>query len=353
MKRTLISLLLLACAAFAANQPQLQNAKIVAGSAANLQSEVNRLKSETAWIAWSVPMIAGDHQMCCFNQYDGVTTNCGCSLGNRDANISVNSNSAPRVQNLEGPSSFYVFLRTEAGQVQKVRTFGADCPIDGGGMTVHWLGDARPADSVALLSSLVGTSNDGDRHDRVSGSAVMAIAFTNDASADRAMDSLLAAGQPVSIRKKAAFWTAQLRGKAGVAKLIDLMRKDGDERFRSDLTFDLTQSKQPEAEAELMRAAREDSSSKVRSQALFWLAQRAGKKVAGAITEAIENDPDTSVKKRAVFALTQMPDSEGVPLLIQVAKSNTNPVVRKQAMFWLGQSHDPRALDFIESVLKQ
>jgi len=353
MKRILIAIVVLAAVAFAADQPKLQNAKVVAGSGANLSAEVDHLKGENAWIAWSVPMIAGDHQMCCFNQYDGVTTNCGCSLGNRDGGSITSDSSAARNQHLEGAANFYVFLRTEGGQLQKVRTFGADCPIDGDGMTVHWLADVRPADSVALLTSLIGSSDQEDRHDRIGSSAVMAIAFTNDPSADRAMDNLLAPAQSVSIRKKAAFWTAQLRGKAGVAKLIELMRKDSDERFRSDLTFDLTQSKLPEAEAELMRAAREDSSSKVRSQALFWLAQRAGKKVAGAITEAIENDPDTSVKKRAVFALTQMPDSEGVPLLIQVAKSNTNPVVRKQAMFWLGQSHDPRALDFIEAVLKQ
>ena len=352
MKRIVTLIVLLACAAFAADAPKLQNAKVVPGQAANLQAEVNRLKSETAWIAWSVPMVAGDHQMCCFTSYDGAAGNCGCSLGNQDG-ISVSSDAAQRTQQLEGPRNFYVFLRTEAGQVQKVRTFGADCPIDGDGMTVHWLGDARPADSVALLASLLDKSEDEDRHEKVTGSAMMAIAFTDDPSAERAMDGLLAAGQPLSIRKKAAFWTAQLRGKPGVEKLIALLRNDADERFRSDLTFDLTQSKLPEAEAELIRAAHQDSSSKVRGQALFWLAQRAGKKVAGAITEAIENDPDTSVKKRAVFALTQMPDSEGVPLLIQVAKSNNNPVVRKQAMFWLGQSHDPRALDFIESVLRQ
>jgi len=58
------------------------------------------------------------------------------------------------------------------------------------------------------------------------------------------------------------------------------------------------------------------------------------------------------VKKKAVFALTQMPAGQGVPLLIQVARSNQNAAVRKQAMFWLGQSKDPRALAYIEEVLK-
>ena len=58
------------------------------------------------------------------------------------------------------------------------------------------------------------------------------------------------------------------------------------------------------------------------------------------------------MKRRAVFALTQIPNGEGVPILIEVARANQNPAVRKQAMFWLGQSKDPRALAYIEQILK-
>jgi HEAT repeat protein len=54
-----------------------------------------------------------------------------------------------------------------------------------------------------------------------------------------------------------------------------------------------------------------------------------------------------------VFALSEMPHSEGVPLLIELARKHANPVVRKEAMFWLGESRDPRALEFIEQVLKR
>ena len=69
--------------------------------------------------------------------------------------------------------------------------------------------------------------------------------------------------------------------------------------------------------------------------------------------DAIEDDPDTEVKKKAVFALSQMPKDEGVPKLIEVAREQTGiREVRKQAMFWLGQSGDPRALAFIEKILR-
>lgn len=78
----------------------------------------------------------------------------------------------------------------------------------------------------------------------------------------------------------------------------------------------------------------------------------AGKKVVSAIENAIRDDPETEVKTKAVFALTQMPKDEGIPLLIEVARTNRNPEVRRKAVFWLGQSRDPRALDFIEEILK-
>ncbi len=48
-----------------------------------------------------------------------------------------------------------------------------------------------------------------------------------------------------------------------------------------------------------------------------------------------------------------MPNGDGVPLLIEVARTNKSAEVRKQAMFWLGQSNDPRALRFLEEVLRR
>lgn len=356
MKPAIIIILLFSFAVTMLGQaepPQLQHANLIARNAADLAGEIHRSAGEkqAAWAAYAVPSVAPDQQMCCFNSSDGITTSCGCALERQNGSQFTGQMQGAGNAHLEPRPYFYVFVRTEAGAVQKVRTLSADCPIDADGMTVYWLGSPRPADSVAFLASLAGNSPEESRSDRITDSAILAIAHTNDASADQALDRFLAASQPRSIRKKAAFWTAQMRGKAGLQKLIAMMHNDQDDHFRSELTFDISQSKQPEAQEELLRVAHQDQSSRVRSQALFWLAQKAGKKIAGAITDAIENDPDTEVKKRAVFALSQMPQSEGIPLLIQVAKTNNNPVVRKQAVFWLGQSHDPRALDFIESVL--
>lgn len=40
-------------------------------------------------------------------------------------------------------------------------------------------------------------------------------------------------------------------------------------------------------------------------------------------------------------------------MLLKVAETNRDPAIRQDAIFWLGQSKDPRALDFLEKILKQ
>lgn len=350
----MIAMIVAAAALAFAQQPNIQNAKLESRSASGgLQAQVDSIARSggAAWIAWSVPSVKGEHDMCCYNMHD-VVANCGCRLEGRGvANISESSKGLNPVK-LEGSTDFSVFVRTEGGQIQKVRALGTNCPVDAQNMPVYWLTDVKPAESVALLTTLAQKSG-GDGEKKPADGAVLSIALTQDPSADKALDKLIASDQPEWLRKKVAFWMGMERGKPGLDKLLSLMKTDPSDSFRRELVFPISQSKAPEAEAELIRIARQDSSTRVREQAIFWLAQKAGNKAAAFLKDTVDNDPDTEVKKRAVFALSQMPKDEGIPLLIQVAKSNNNPAVRKQAVFWLGQSHDARALDYIESVLKQ
>ncbi|MGH9523664.1 MAG: HEAT repeat domain-containing protein [Terriglobales bacterium] len=352
---TILKFALLAVAVPAlAQQGNIQHAKLETRSAASgLQQQVDAVvrQGSAAWIAWQVPSIHDNTDMCCYNSR-GDHSQCGCALEN-NGGVTVNSSdqhsTAPvKLENAD----FEVFVRAESGHIQKVRTMGVNCPVDAQNMPVYWLSDVKPADSVRLLTTVAEQSG-GDGEKRPADGAVLAIAMTKDASADAALDQLIDAKQPEWLRKKVAFWLGMERGASGLNKLLALMKSDQNDSFRKELVFPISQSKAPGAEDELMRIAKEDSSTGVREQAIFWLAQRAGAKVAAMIKDTVDNDPNTEVKKRAVFALSQMPTDQGIPLLIQVAKNNANSQVRKQAIFWLGQSHDPRALDYIESVLKQ
>lgn len=338
------------------DQPRVVNVKLETRAiTAPLQKEFRILldRADVAqWIGYAVPEISGNRNMCCGNYSEGVS-DCGrCALETNDHGTSMSS-SGRQSTALEGSQQLSILFRVEHSRVDKIRVFSMDCELDAGGRALIWLTGVHPAESVALLSGYVTSGADLDEHDgnRISNRALTAIALHTDPSADRMLESFVAANQPEALRKHASFWLGAARGKAGLAALSGLAHSDPSPEVRSHVAFAFSVSHESGAVDEMIRMAHDDSSEHVRGQALFWLAHKAGKKAVGAINEAIANDPATSVKKKAVFALSQLPKDEGVPKLIEVARNNRNPVVRKQAMFWLGQSHDPRALAFFEEVL--
>ncbi|HXT25367.1 MAG TPA: HEAT repeat domain-containing protein [Candidatus Eisenbacteria bacterium] len=336
--------------------PKTENAKVepraVAGSFAETVEAWAKSADHAQWLAYPVPAVSGDRQVCCGN-WNGNNSNCGpCRLEGSDHGDSINLRD--NKIKLEGPQSLIVLLRADARKIGKIRVVSEDCAIDAGGLQIIWLNGVKPAESVRYLETIVDSKELDERGgDRLSRGALSAIALTADPSADKAIANLTAPDRPEGVRKEASFWAGEARGAAGLALLKRMAKSDPSSEVRAHVTFALSVSRENEAVDEMIRMAHEDSSTHVRGQALFWLAQKAGKKAANTITGAIDNDPDTEVKKKAVFALSQMPKEEGVPKLIEVAQNNRNAEVRKQAMFWLGQSNDPRALDFFEKVLSK
>ena len=341
-------------------QGRISNAKTETRSAAQgLEREVRALaaRSGVTWIGYRAPMVSGPRQMCC---YDTISTSgdvcCGTCRLESGSGVSMNTGDSITARGsrvmLEPATEFLVLARLENGAVSRVRTFTPDCDVDAGGLPVVWLGDVKPEESIAWLSSLVLSSPEtGEQKDRVGKTAMSAIALHNVPAADRALESFVALSRPEWLRADTAFWLGSTRGDAGTRLLTRMIAEDPSDKVRDKATFGLSVSKTPAALATLINTAKNDRSRRVRGQALFWLAQRAGNEALATISGAIDNDPDTEVKKKAVFALSQMPKDEGVPKLIEVARTNRNPEVRKQAMFWLGQSNDPRAVRFFEDIL--
>jgi hypothetical protein len=338
-----------------AEQPQLTGGKLVEHSAkAGAQAAIEQIiKADKgpAWIAYSVPVIPGEHHMCCYGsaRITGNSACCGsCRLEGRDHDVSFGNQVGGCKATLA--SVFFVFMRFENGSIRQVRAFSTDCAIDAAGSTTYWLQDVEPAQSIAYLESLL---KQGDVRRGESDEIVSAIALHAGTAANTALERLVQPGQPSKLRGQAAFWIGSTRAAHGLDVLLALIKSDQDREFLEQAIFAVSQNEEHErAFNELIRLARQDPRHEVREHSLFWLAQEAGHKAAGTITDAIENDPDTDVKKKAVFALSEMPQEEGVPLLIDQARKNRNPVVRKEAIFWLGQSEDPRALDFIASILE-
>jgi len=358
------ALVTLAPAAVFSQQPRVSNGRLTSQPAGgNLDVTFRRLvaaQSEPAWIGYAVPVVnCGEGRLCCSGDTwisDGIVFTNGriatCGLEPSTAAGRRPADQPAQMQNpvrLEGPDSVVVLYRVEDKAVQRIRIFSPDCELDAGGRAIAWLEGVTGPDSVRLLSTFVSRAD--VRSDRLTDSAISAIAMHRDDAADVALERLGAPANPEFVRKKVTFWMGNARGARGFEAVRKIARDDPSEEVRKSAMFGLSQSSDAQSVPELVRFARQDTSPKVRGEAIFWLAQKAGQRAATEITASIENDPDTDVKKRAVFALSQLPKDEGVPLLIKVAKTNQNPAVRKQAMFWLGHSKDPRALDFFAEIL--
>jgi uncharacterized protein (DUF58 family) len=102
----------------------------------------------------------------------------------------------------------------------------------------------------------------------------------------------------------------------------------------------------------LLAIARRDADAKIRAEAIYWVPQRGGTRVLGDVTAIIENDATDSVKTRAVDGLARLKADDSIPLLIQMARTNKNAAVRKQAVTRLGETKDPRALAFLEELIR-
>jgi len=354
--------------AAAAQQPRITNGQVSnrpAGTLAQTFRSMVASQTDAAWIGYTVPVKDRDSIMCCWTDGEshfsgsmraGEAPCCGfCRLEPNAAREAAGNAVQPTTGatgpiRLEGSDRMLVMFRIAEKQVDRVRVFSEDCQLDAGERPVYMLDGVQPAESVALLESLVGT--EPTRKGRITNASLNAIAQHADATAAAALERLAKNHAAANVRGEALFWLAQ-RGDANASALIlSALEKDPAPDVRKRAVFALSQLRNDQGVDALIRVARSHADAPVRGEAIFWLGQKAGKKAAGTITEAIEKDPETEVKKRAVFALSQLPKDEGVPLLIDIARKNTNPVVRKQAIFWLGQSKDPRAIEFFAEILK-
>ena len=353
MKHLILALILSASAiAISAQQPKVVNTQFNTELAASgLSATVTRFQrsSQPLWIGYEVPALPRTNISTCSDSAGASQTEDGCC---GEYQLEATRDGMSTSDQKPSPANMYVLLRLDHGAIIKVRPANAGCRLNAGGVPFTWLTGVQPNDSVAFLGKLAAQPDD-NRDKRVTEDALAALAMHATPAATDTLASLAAPSNPPHLREKAAFWLGAQRGHEGYLALQQLVAKEQDPKLREKLAFDLSINSDPAATDELLKMAKSDSDPQVRGQAIFWLAQKAGKKASAAITAAIENDPDTAVKKKAVFALSQLPKDEGVPQLMHVADTNSNPVVRKEAIFWLGQSKDPRALEYLEAVLKR
>jgi HEAT repeats len=338
--------------AISAQQPKVVNTQFnTEAVTSGLSATVTRFQrsSQQLWIGYEVPALPRTNFSSCSDSAGASQAEDGCC---GEYQLEATRDGMSTTDQKPSPANMYVLLRLDHGSITRIRLANAGCRLNAGGVPFTWLTGVQPNDSVAFLGKLA--AQPGDNQDkRVTEDALVTLAMHATSDATDTLVALAAPSNPAHLREKAAFWLGAKRGHEGYLALQQLVTKEQDPKLREKLAFDLSINSDPAAVDEILKMAKSDSDPQVRGQAIFWLAQKAGKKASAAITAAIENDPELQVKKKAVFALSQLPKDEGVPQLMHVADTNSNPAIRKEAIFWLGQSKDPRALQYLEAVLKR
>lgn len=203
-----------------------------------------------AWIGYAVPVNRADQESGCWSG-DGFT---------RRARVEP--------LKLEGPDTIFVLYRIERGAVQRIRIAASECPLDAGGLTLYWLTDVRPADSIDWLNHLA--QQDGSR--RFANNATMAIALHADAHATDTLLTLARSGRNGDIRGTALFWIAQRAGDKAAGTITQAL-DDPETEVRKKAVFALAQLPKDEGVPKLIELARSHRDSEVRRQAMFWLGQ--------------------------------------------------------------------------------
>jgi HEAT repeat protein len=335
-----------------AGGPQVDNARIERATAGgDLTTTLDRLATEARgafWVAYTVPMVAGQHYTCCWNgDWNGKRSRnwqrgpCRLEGNNQGWGSSDQDRHLPA-----GP--LMVLLRSEDDRLTEARAVSQSCPLDAGGLRFVWLDGVDSGDSIDALARIARRGGTRRHKHDAEEAAVMVIAYHGVPAADVVLEELAGEGQAEDVREAAIFWMGLVRGRRGYEVLSRIVREDPDDDIREKAIFSLSQSDVPEAGVTIAEVARSDKSAKVRGQALFWLAQMGDARAVPAILDAIERDP--AMREEAVFALTQLPDDQGLEHLERLARRNGDPEVRAKALFWLSQEHTDKPETILEAV---
>ena len=351
--------------------PQIQNGRVETRAGTAIDREIAAVSApastEPVWVAWRVPMIAGDRDMCSWYS-DRLGSMRGMVMDEGSvfvSDIGVMPNTRPQFKAPTGPvpleagTGLVVLARVIGGRVERLRTVGDDCPMDAGGRAVYWLSGVTSAESLRFLTSLTRPAADRampmtmiELERQTATTAVRAMGYHQDAGADAALDQIATDHADSSVRRQAASTLATNRGAHGVATLTRLLStvKDADER--RSLVTSLGQSREASVVGTL-RTLTHDADAKIRSEAAYYFVQRGGATV---IPEAVKlgtSDPDDAVRRRTISSIGRLPGDAGVTALLQLARTSDNTVVRKEAVSALSQSKDARAIAFMEEILKK
>jgi hypothetical protein len=352
--------LVLLAAVVVAQQPAVQNGRVEPRKVSALERDVMALggaATDPIWIGWRAPMVDGDRELCSsWNTSRGDYLESGISGTITTAEpkqIAAPTGPVP----IESGASILVLLRFVDGRLERMRTLGGDCPIDAGTRTLHWIDGVAPADSLRFLDTL--TRVDGPdslkaitARRTLAGSALSSIALHRDAGADAILERIAADRTDTSLRSNALRLLGSHRGARGLAALERALKPETVSEDRRIIVSAIGSSREAGAVA-ILKPLLRDADPKVRAEAVGRYITAGGPAVVSEALAIINGDPVDEVKARAGSSIAAWPRGEGIPHLIALARTSRDTAVQKRAVSSLSSSRDPRAIAYLEDILKK
>ena len=217
----------------------LTNAEVVEKTSISDPAKAMQTAQEQ-WIAFSMPVVEGTRSPCCWHGQWGNFREVGCSLEKQHESYGTSSDS-PITDNV------IAYARVTEGEVRSLLVVGEQCPVEGDGASVTWIGSV---DSTASLNWLEAVARSND-HDSMDYSALYVMSLHASKDASERLYSLTKEPNG-ELAEEAVFAISQLPGDPGTQMLLDLaMDEQRPREIRRQALFWLANSDDDEAVAAL------------------------------------------------------------------------------------------------------
>jgi hypothetical protein len=249
----LVAAALLTSASASAQTPSIVNGTIeeraVTDTLERQFSVITGRVAGSAWIGYSVPVPVRAQESGCWST---------------DGPYAVRP---PGPLKLEGPDHLFVLYRIADRRVDRIRVASSQCPLDIGGLTLHWLTGVTPAASLDWLTTFTAGAR------RLENAAMVAIALHADPSVTDRLIAFARNSQDPRVRADALFWLGQRAGDKAAGTISDAIDRDPDTEVKKKAVFALSLMPKDEGVPKLIELARTNKNPAVRKQAMFWLGQ--------------------------------------------------------------------------------
>lgn len=339
MTRKWMALILVLAASSAWAQGELYNAEVTEQTSASDPAKA-ALKAEDHWLAFRLPVLDGTRSPCCWKGDWNKSGELGCNLKSSYQNFGSRSDSPLS-------SELIVYSEVRNGEVRSLRLVGEQCPVNGNGAKVTWIGNVDDKAGMDWLEQIAGNKDigSGDK------TALYALALHRNPKAGKRLYSL-AMDSRGDLSEEAIFWLGEARGKDGFNWLQQLLAELPNGDRRREINFALAQNDSEEAAELLLKTAQSDSDPEQRGEAMFWLAQAYPEQAEDWLKQLVYVEKDADVLEQAIFAISQLPGDSGSQMLLDLARDNEiDRDARRQALFWLAQSDDDKTIAALTELL--